>query len=124
MEHFWHRIRPGHKSDVLYGFRVFMRRESEFAKNRLNAIMLFPEIASEVTASAMNVMLPLQFMSCYTAPGDVVLDLMCGSGAVAVAAAYAGRSTISIDKRYEAVRRSPFVLLSVCGCFYVILSCF
>lgn len=48
-------------------------------------------------ATEMNGIVPLDFITQHTRPGDYIADFMCGSGSAALAAAISCRSSISID---------------------------
>ena len=75
--------------------------------------------ASGPSGDSLNISVPLDFILACTQPEDWVADFMCGSGTAAVAAAFCGRNSFSVDISAQKVMRP---LNSYC--LYLIASAF
>ena len=88
-------------SPNLHGFVLSLGQEGNPGL-RLDPTVVVPPVTQESRValgceSALNPLLPMMFLAAYSEPGDVVADFMCGSGSCALAAAYSGRHSVSVD---------------------------
>lgn len=95
---------------TLQGLLISMGSVNTIAKRRLPGVIVAPPTSPQVQNEfncphTMNVLLPLMFIKyCSVSNKDIVADFMCGSGSCAVAAAYYGRHSISVDIDASMVR--------------------
>ena len=89
---------------VLYGLLVSLGSTNSIANNPLPPVIVAPPLSPQQikkqfgAQKALNVQFPLSFIKhCSSSTSDVVADFMCGSGSCAVAAAFCGRSSVSVD---------------------------
>ena len=90
----------GKERPMLHGFVVSLGLVD--TTNTPFSCVVAPPLAPKLKAafqcqSALNVLLPLSFILAFSSPSEWVADLMCGSGSCAVAAAFTGRNSVSID---------------------------
>ena len=88
---------------TLKGLLVSLGSRDTIASYRFPGVLIAPASSTQVKNQyscqhALNVQFPLTFIKYFSrSSSDVVADFMCGSGSCAVAAAYFGRSSISVD---------------------------
>ena len=101
-------------ADVLIGFVVYIKLPSEpadgvFAPSYLDSRVLVaplgPDQVKGCSTATSNAVVPLDFLLKYTQMEDRVLDLWCGSGGAAIAAAFSARHSISIGENETEVHK-------------------
>lgn len=106
------------QNDVMQGFVVLVKppehqHKGVLAQSFLDTRMLVAPVGTLPktvgwSAATTNAAVPLEFLLKHTDTEDTVLDLWCGSGAGAVAAAFTGRHSISFGEDSEEVNHHPF----------------
>ena len=98
-------------AELLHGFVVAVGEDVSLDSCRDLQVMVVTPPSSGGPTDSLNVSVPLDFIQGCTQPEAMVADFMCGSGSAAVAAAYCGRHSVSVDiNATQVVRRGTLMV--------------